>query len=63
MIRKDVLHSDLDHGVVKWSLIAAAFALVVGCYAEAVHSSALDAGAATAVQVIEAPVQAVSAAS
>ena len=62
MIRKDVLHSDLDHHVVKWSLIAASLALVVGCYAETVHNRAVDTSA-TAVQVNEAPVQTVSAAS
>ena len=63
MIRRDVLHSDRDHSVVKWSLIAAAFALVVGCYAETVHRSEIEAGTASAAQVTETPATTVAAAS
>ncbi|HUF51755.1 MAG TPA: hypothetical protein VMN60_13095 [Longimicrobiales bacterium] len=63
MIRRDVLHSELDHWVVKWSLIAASLALVIGCYAETVHRREIAAGGASAVQVDEAPAKTASAAS
>ncbi|HSJ09084.1 MAG TPA: hypothetical protein VK928_04200 [Longimicrobiales bacterium] len=38
MIRRDVL-KERDGSVVKWSLVAAAFALSLGCYAEMVLAS------------------------
>jgi hypothetical protein len=39
IIRKDVLKTDRDPKAVKWSLIAAAFALSLGCYAELVMTA------------------------
>jgi hypothetical protein len=34
MIRRDIVHADRDQRVVKWSLVAATFALSLGCFAE-----------------------------
>jgi hypothetical protein len=34
MIRRDVVRGDRDQTVVKWALVAAVFALTVGCVAE-----------------------------
>jgi hypothetical protein len=34
MIRRDVVRGERDQTVVKWALVAAVFALTVGCVAE-----------------------------
>jgi hypothetical protein len=34
LIRRDVIRGDRDQNVVKWALIAAVFALSMGCVAE-----------------------------
>jgi hypothetical protein len=54
MIRRDVIRNDRDQGVVKWSLVAAAFALSIGCLAEVTlerHSEDAPTAASQAVQV------------
>jgi hypothetical protein len=40
MIRRNIVRADWDHRAVKWSLVAAAFALSVGCFAEVTLSRA-----------------------
>lgn len=56
MIRRDI-RIERDPRMVKWSLIAAAFALSVGCYADMVISAEADlAQKATSTMVGEAPV-------
>lgn len=52
MIRRNVLQGERDSRVVKWSLIAAVFALSIGCYAELVLASHED-EAVPAVQTVQ----------
>jgi hypothetical protein len=44
MIRRNIVQPDRDQRVVKWSLIAATFALSVGCFAEISLARAVDEG-------------------
>jgi hypothetical protein len=57
MIRRNVLHNDWDHLVVKWSLIAALVALSAGMLAETRMVRAA-AEPATGTEVVEAVVPA-----
>jgi hypothetical protein len=54
MIRRDVVRSDRDQKVVKWSLIAAVFALTVGCFAEVTLVRHVDDTSAVASQKLQA---------
>jgi hypothetical protein len=42
MIRRNIVQADRDQGVVTWSLLAAAFALSVGCFAEVTLARSAD---------------------
>jgi hypothetical protein len=61
MIRRDVLRR--DNRPVKWSLVAAAFALSLGLYADHVLTAEVDSETTTAVvqKAAPAPVQTVTA--
>jgi hypothetical protein len=50
MIRRNILITEWDHQVVKWSLIAAAFALLTGAFAQ----NRIEVHAQDATSVVEA---------
>lgn len=51
MIRRNVLQGDRDQKTVKWALVAATFALSIGCLAEVSLVAAEDADTTHVVEV------------